>query len=75
MIRSLYWTREDPTARITQFPFDTDGKHAKGEEEIERDSEEGKVANYGIVAVAYPWTYEGGRLKPKILDPWREVRT
>jgi len=70
VLHLCYWTREDPMARITQAPFETDGEHATGEE-IELASQPGNEVNYGVVAVAYPWTCEFGRLVPKIRNPYQ----
>lgn len=72
VLHVCYWTREDPTARITQAPFETQGQVS--EDGLAWASQEGNEVNYGLVAVCYPWTIEGNKTKPKILNPYRELR-
>jgi hypothetical protein len=72
VLQTSYWLREDGRAVFSMAPFQTEGQIER--EDIDWASQDQNTVNCGLVTVVYPWTRETSKLKPRILDPYREIR-
>jgi hypothetical protein len=72
ILHLCYWLRDSSRATIMMTPFQTEG-HAE-RDDLDWASEDENAINYGLVASTYPWAKETDKLKPKILNPYRDTR-
>lgn len=66
-----YWLRGEEKARMTNAPFQTDGRHIT-REELDWGVEEEDARNFGLVTTSYPWSVETKNTQAKLLNPWRK---